>query len=238
MCCKPLLLPYPWTQANPHTDTGREDFVLWQGLRSESMADTAPAAHISYYAYHSSNSSSELSALSTQFLLKKHQHCKSRASTGALFIYSLCASNSLLKQSTGVVQINDSNKQLKHTHHCMGWGSTHYHLLFCDSTRWPDPFSFLAVRTKQRANNPKPCLEPKVESEWCNRGLEKPRQGCFLSFLFFSSFLKHKTNSIYHENNWTGSLEILYETSKYHCSHRSCSVLVAPTTIRHFKITH
>lgn len=207
--------------------------MLFSGKGSgQSLGLTQHQLHTSYYAYHSSNSGSELSALSTQFLSKKHQHCKSRASTGALLIYSLCTSNSLLKQSTGVVQINDSN-----THTPLHGVRQH---ALPSSTRWPDPFSFLAVGTKQRANNPKPCLEPKVESEGHNRGLEKPRQGCFLSFLFFffSSFLKHKTNSIYHENNWTGSLEILYETSKYHCSHMSCSILVAPTTIRHFKITH
>lgn len=47
----------------------------------------------------------------TQLLSKKHQHCKSKASTGALLIHSLCTFNSLLKQSIGVVQINDSNTQ-------------------------------------------------------------------------------------------------------------------------------
>lgn len=68
-------------------------------LHTSHMPTTALTTAVSYQPY------------PTQFLSKKHQHCKSRASTGALLIHSLCTSNSLLKQSIGVVQIKDSNTQ-------------------------------------------------------------------------------------------------------------------------------
>lgn len=104
------------TGKSPHTDTGREDVVLWQGLRSESGADTAPAAHISYYAYHSSDYGSELSALS---------HTVSLEETPALQIKSIYRSTahsfSLHLQSPPEAKHwRGADQRLKHTSHCTG----------------------------------------------------------------------------------------------------------------------
>lgn len=82
--CKPSLLPCPWPQPSPHAGTGTEAAVLWQGLRSETGADTAPAAHTHLAPAHTLPATAPALVLSYQtsphsFSPREHQHCKPRA---------------------------------------------------------------------------------------------------------------------------------------------------------------
>lgn len=168
MCCKPSLLPCPWTQPSPQAGPGREAAAPWQGLRSETGAGTAPAAHThththtahsSHYVCHSSDPGSELSALSRVFLAENI----STATQGHLQEH--CSFPLHLQFPPEVKQTSDSNTP------CTGWSSIHYLFLAGDL--------ILSVFWQWEQNREQIiqslALEPKAESEWHNRDLEKPR---------------------------------------------------------------
>lgn len=69
-----------------------------------------------------------------------------------------------------------AHQRLKHTHHCTGWGSKHYLFLAGDLT--PSVF----WQWEQNRGQITQSLALKTKTEWHKRGLEKPGQGCFLSF--------------------------------------------------------
>lgn len=149
VCCKPSLLPCPWPQPSPHAGTGTEAAVLWQGLRGWGWHSTScthtpytqltpclpqlPLWHRAIKPIHTA-SPAENTSTANQEHLQEH-----------------CSFPLHLQFPPEVKHWHGADQWLKHT---LLWVRQHT-LPF--STRWPETFSFLAVGTKQRANNPKPC---------------------------------------------------------------------------------